>query len=313
MEIPVYLMAGFLDSGKTSFTNFTIQQDYFSDGSKTLLILCEEGEEEYDEKILKRHNTIQVLVESEADFTEQRLNDYQLRYRPERVVIEYNGMWRTDHFLNMQMPSGWVLNQMICLINAETFELYLSNMKSMVMEMVAKADMVIFNRCREGMRIADYRRSIKAVNRRVEMIFETNEGEMAEIVEELPYDLSQKEIQVEDDDYGIFYMDAMEHPEHYKGKIIKFSGMVLKPPQFPPRNFIPGRMAMTCCADDTTFIGFVCKGTEQAESLVTRDWVTVSAKLRVEYQTAYKCEGPVLYAETIEAAEKPEEELVYFN
>ena len=29
VEIPIYLITGFLESGKTSFINFTVAQDYF--------------------------------------------------------------------------------------------------------------------------------------------------------------------------------------------------------------------------------------------------------------------------------------------
>ena len=43
-DVMVYLMTGFLDSGKTQFLTFTLEQDYFQIQGKTLLILCEEGE-----------------------------------------------------------------------------------------------------------------------------------------------------------------------------------------------------------------------------------------------------------------------------
>lgn len=311
MEIPIYLMTGFLDGGKTSFTQYTIGQDYFSDGSKNLLILCEEGEEEYDPAFLAANHTVMVTVGLEEEFTEQLLQSYQSKYKPERVIIEYNGMWRVEKFLKMELPKGWFMNQIITLIDASTFDLYLNNMKSMVMEMIANSELVIFNRCTENTRTASYRRSIKAVNRVAQIIFETNEGEI-DFKEELPYDLAQNLIEIQDDDFGIWYMDALEHPENYRGKTIKFKAMVLKPPQFPKQNFIPGRMAMTCCADDTTFIGFVCKG-EGVEKLETKQWVQVSARMKFEYQSAYKTEGPVLYASAIEMSDKPEEELIYFN
>jgi len=311
MDIPVYLMTGFLDGGKTTFTQFTIEQDYFSDGSKNLLILCEDGEEEYDPVILEANHTTMVMVESEEKFTEQQLLAYQDKYQPERVIIEYNGMWRIEKILKMELPKGWLMNQIITLIDAGTFELYLNNMKSMVMEMVANSELVIFNRCTEDTKAASYKRSVKAVNRSAQIIFESENGEIA-VEEELPYDLSKDRIDILDDDFGIWYIDALEHPDHYRGKIINFKAMVLKPPQFPKQNFIPGRMAMTCCADDITFIGFVCKG-DGVEKLETKQWVWVSAKMKFEYQKAYQSEGPVLYADAIKTCEKPKEEIIYFN
>ena len=66
---PVYLINGFLDSGKSSFIRFTIQQPYFQVKGLTLLLLCEEGEIEYDEKILRAAKTEVRVIEDEEDFT----------------------------------------------------------------------------------------------------------------------------------------------------------------------------------------------------------------------------------------------------
>ena len=46
-EIPVYLFVGFLESGKTKFIQETMEDPQFDSGDKTLLLVCEEGEEEY--------------------------------------------------------------------------------------------------------------------------------------------------------------------------------------------------------------------------------------------------------------------------
>jgi len=313
METPVYVINGFLDSGKTSFSMFTIKQDYFSDGTKTLLIVCEEGEEEYDEAALLKHNVVKVVIEEEENFTEEYLNEMKQMYSPDRVIIEYNGMWKTSELLKIKLPKNWEIVQIISLIDSVTYEVYSNNMKSLIMDTVRESDMVIFNRANKDMRIADYRRSIKAVNRMAEVVFETGDGELGEIIEELPFDIMQDTIEIEDYDYGIWYMDAMEHPEKYKGKIVKFNAMVLKTKTFKPEVFVPGRMAMTCCADDTTFIGFVCNGGEIAKELKTKQWVTVTAKIKIEFQEEYKGKGLVLYAEKIDIIEKLEDELVYFN
>lgn len=313
MEIPVYFITGFLDSGKTTFARFTLGQEYFSDGSKTLLILCEEGEEEYAPELLKENNTTIAVIDSQEELTQQRLEELQRQYLPERVLIEYNGMWRFDALKELRFPQGWFKAQVICTINGETFEMYLKNMKSLIMDMAAASDLILFNRCTQAMRLADYRRSIKAVNRSAEIIFESEEGELDAIMDVLPYSVDEDDIVIEDEDYGIWYMDVFENPQRYRGKTISFRAMVLKTPDFPPGSFVPGRMAMTCCADDTTFIGFVCKGGRNAEKLETKQWVRVSAKVKVEYQPIYKSEGPVLYASEILPSDSPEIEMVYFN
>lgn len=42
--MPVFLINGFLEAGKTQFLQFTMQQDYFQTDGKTLLIVCEDGD-----------------------------------------------------------------------------------------------------------------------------------------------------------------------------------------------------------------------------------------------------------------------------
>ena len=72
-DVPVYLITGFLESGKTQFLDFTIHQSYFQIPDKTLLILCEEGEEEYDEESLKKVNTVIEIIEDPEDFNADTL------------------------------------------------------------------------------------------------------------------------------------------------------------------------------------------------------------------------------------------------
>jgi uncharacterized membrane protein YcgQ (UPF0703/DUF1980 family) len=94
--------------------------------------------------------------------------------------------------------------------------------------------------------------------------------------------------------------------------------MVYKTQRFPKGEFVPGRFAMTCCADDVAFLGFLCKvgkgaGPVVYDDLKNRMWITVTASIRVEYYKEYGGKGPVLYANQIELAQEPEEKLVYFN
>ena len=181
-RVPIYLITGFLESGKTSFLNFTLQQDYFQIDGKTLLILCEEGEEEYDAEALKQHNTDVEIIESEEDLTPERLVAMEILYQPERVIIEYNGMWLVSRFEEMEKPEGWAVEQHITCVDASTFQVYMANMKSLFMDMVRNADMVIFNRCEEDDPLPSYRRSIKVVNQRAEIIFEDEEGELGDLL-----------------------------------------------------------------------------------------------------------------------------------
>lgn len=312
MGTPIYLLTGFLESGKTKFLNFTMEQDYFNDGEKTLLIVCEEGIEEYDPARLADLNTVMEVVESEEDFTPEFLERLDQKYHPERVLLEYNGMWRMSKLLEMELPGDWEIYQAITTIDASTFDLYLANMKSIAMDLVSNSELVIFNRCTKDTKMAAYRRSIKAVNPRAEVVFETESGEPLDITEDLPFDITAPVIELEDIDYGIWYIDAMDHPDKYDGKTVRFKAMAMRPKKLPAGMFIPGRKAMTCCADDITFLGYVCKYKEAAQ-VKNRQWLTVTAQVRYEYLSAYKDTGPVLYAISVEPDQAPAEELVYFN
>ena len=70
---PVYIINGFLESGKTEFITYTISQPYFQIRGKTLLIVCEEGEVEYDADILRKSRTVMEVIDEESEFTPENL------------------------------------------------------------------------------------------------------------------------------------------------------------------------------------------------------------------------------------------------
>lgn len=313
ITVPIYLITGFLESGKTSFLNFTLQQDYFYTEGRTLLILCEEGEEEYDKTVLEMSNTVVEVIEKEEDLTPDRLAAMDILYQPERVIIEYNGMWLVSNFEKMEKPAGWGIEQQITCVDASTFQMYMANMKSIFMDMVRNSDMVVFNRCKKEDPLATYRRGIKVANQRAEVIFEDEEGELDDIFQdEMPFDVNAPVIEILPEDYGIWFVDAMDHPETYVDKTVKFKARVMKPRGMGSKFFVPGRTAMTCCADDTTFLGYVCKSAF-APKLNPGQWVEVTAKVGIENRMEYQGEGIVLYADFVEPCEPLEEEMVYFN
>lgn len=316
MEIPVYVVVGFLEGGKTSFLKETLESEEFTSTEKSLLIACEEGEVEYEESFLKKVNTSLEVIDEPEDLTIEKFEAFKKQYQPDRVLIEYNGMWKLEDLMNMDLPKDWTIVQVINIINADTFPLYLNNMRSLVMEEFTNADMIIFNRCEDDTPGASYLRNIKAVNRRAAVYFETKSGKPLEVEEELPFDLDADVIEIEDIDFGVWYIDAMEEPKKYDGKTVRFKGLVYKGKKFAKGTFVPGRFAMTCCADDIAFFGFVCKGGkehyEMIDDLQNRDWVMVTAKIRHEFCKDYMRKGPVLYPVSIERTSKPKEELIYF-
>lgn len=307
---PVYVINGFLESGKTEFITFTLGQPYFQIKGKTLIILCEEGENEYDEALLRKSRAEIELIEDEEDFNPSHLVELEKKHKPERIIIEYNGMW---NYKNAKLPWYWKIEQQITTIDGSTFPMYYTNMRSLLAEMIRNSEMIIFNRCDGIEDLNSYKRNIKAVNPTADVIFEDANGEIDEIFEEdLPYDLNQDIIDLDNQGYGIWYLDSMDHLERYVGKTIRFDAMVLKPEEFPEGYFVPGRMAMTCCAEDMAFLGYACEFAG-AGALRQKEWVRVTAKVAKEYWADYKGEGPILHAVSVEKVKAPKDPVISFN
>jgi len=263
--------------------------------------------------ILKEKNVTVLTLEEEEDLNPRFLMDIKKNYKPEKVMVEFNGTWSVSKFLENGFPSGWELAQTITTVDATTFESYMSNMRQMMIEQIAPTELVIFNRCTAQTKKNSFRKAVKTFNRRAQVVYEAQDGEDGVEDEiELPYNIEAPVIEIEDDDYGIFYLDALDDPKKYEGKKVQFTAMVYRGKELPKGTFVPGRFAMTCCADDITFIGFLCKG-EQANYFKMREWVKVTATIKCEYYKEYEGEGPVLYLEKIELTKKPEEHLLYMN
>lgn len=306
---PVYMINGFLESGKTEFITYTLAQPYFRIKGKTLIIACEEGEVEYESDLLKKANAVVEWIEEEENFNTNYLVELEKKHKPDRIIIEYNGMW---NFKNMRLPWHWKIEQQITTIDGATFPMYFTNMRSLLAEMVRKSEMIIFNRCDGIEELNVYKRNIKAVNPNADVIFEDANGEIDTIFEEdLPFDLNAPIIELDNTGYGIWYLDSLDHLERYIGKTIKFKAMVLIPEGFQKNYFVPGRMAMTCCADDMAFLGFACEY-EGASALKQKEWVEVTATITKEYWEDYKGEGPILHAISVVKTKAPKDEIINF-
>ena len=306
---PVYVINGFLESGKTEFITYTLSQPYFQVRGKTLLILCEEGENEYDANLLKMSRTQLELIEDEEEFNTTRLIELEKKHKPERIIIEYNGMW---NYRAMKLPWHWKIEQQITTIDASTFPMYFTNMKSLLAEQLRASELIIFNRCDGVEDLSSYKRNVKAINPKAEIVFEDSNGEINEIMEEdLPYDLKAPVIELNNQGYGIWYLDSLDHLERYEGKTVQFTAMVLKPKDFPSGYFVPGRMAMTCCAEDMAFLGFACEY-DKTNTLTDKQWVKVTARVEKEYFADYQGEGPVLHAISVGQTKAPKDEIISF-
>lgn len=325
---PVYVINGFLSSGKTSFFAYTIGQPYFRIKGTTLLITCEDGEVGYGPKLLAATNTVRETIESVEDFTPAKLMSLDAKHNPTRILIEWNGMW---DFRQFKLPRRWQLEQQMTTIDASTFPMYFNNMKSLLAEQIRKTELVMINRC-DGIdkkTLISYKRNIKAINPEAELIFEDANGEVdtAE-AEDLPYDINQDPIQLKGLDYAIWFQDVIEHPDWYVGKSVQFDADILRPAGFPEGYFAAGRPIMGCCAYDIRIFGELCK-TPEAAKLNDGDWAKITAEIKP--QTAGECagynmesmhqggydavigEGMMLHVKQLEKIDKPADPVLDFT
>lgn len=309
MEIPVYLFAGFLDSGKTRFIN-NILTDGFALDDKTLLLSCEEGENDYDTKYL--YNVTVVRVEDEEELTRAFLEECEKKYRPEQILIEFNGMWSMERLYREVLPDNWVLYQILSLVDAHTFELYVTNMGQLMMEKIMNADMLVFNRCTPELKESLRKRNLRMVNRRADIYLENEDGTDEEYLtgDECPFDLSQSVVDIPNDDYGIWFVDVMDHPERYAGKTVHLNLVMCHSKQFPGV-CCPGRFAMVCCDKDVQFLGLIAEG-EGLTDYKNHDWVEVTARMEAEEREPYGGIGPVMHVLSIAPTEKADPEIVSF-
>ena len=304
---PVYLIAGFLDSGKTSFIN-GILSDGFAREDRTMLLCCEEGETAYDPAVLR--NVTVVTAEDQEQLTPAFLEAERRKCGAVQIIVEYNGMWQIQDFYVNAMPPSWALYQIIAAVEGPTFEMYATNMASLMMEKLRNADMICINRCTDQLCTALRQRNLRLVNRRADIYLAKVGGESEDYMDGTvsAFDLSAPEIRVSDEDYGLWYVEIMDNPQMYEGKTVVFRAMMCKPPQYG-RYFTPGRFAMVCCAEDMTFLAVACIGWD-VSAIPERTWVEVTAQARVEHWDPYQGDGPVLHVSSVVPCGKPAEEVV---
>ncbi|MBQ6431612.1 MAG: hypothetical protein IJJ99_07050 [Oscillospiraceae bacterium] len=311
MPIPVYAFTGFLDAGKTKFIQDTLCDPRFNSGERTLVLICEEGEEEYDISAYPYHHVFLETIDQEK-VTTQELEELLKKHRCERVVVELNGMLQIGAFYQ-KMPQDWQIAQEVMFADGSTILSYNANMRSLVVDKLTGCEMVVFNRVPAGSDVMPLHKLARALNRRVGILYEYTDGktDYDEIEDPLPFDLNAPVIEIKDDDFALWYRDMSEEPKKYKDKTVRFKAQVARLRKEKEGFFAPGRFVMTCCVEDIQFMGIPCKYEKSAE-LRARDWVMVTAKINVRFHSIYRGVGPVLEALEVSPAEPAQNEVATF-
>lgn len=311
-EIPVYMFLGFLESGKTKFIQETLEDKRFNSGENTLVLVCEEGIEEYEPSLYPKKSCITFRnIDSKDELNEANLSRLVDETNAERVVVEYNGMWLINDFFN-GMPENWAVYQVMFFADATTFMQYNSNMRSLVVDKLNMCELTVFNRFDKSYDVNEFHKIVRGVSRRTEICYEYTDGQVAydDIEDPLPFDVEAEHIVIGDKDYALWYRDIMDDPMKYDGKTVTFKALAAKNNKFPENTFAVGRHIMTCCVEDIQYCWFVA----QLENFIPKQkqWVMVSAEINVKKHRLYKGAGPVLNITDITEAAPPEQEVATF-
>lgn len=311
-KIPVYLFTGFLESGKTKMIQESLEDKKFNSGEKTLLLVCEEGIEEYDPEAFWGKNVNLRTIDAENDLTAERLRTLADEHKIDRVIVEYNGMWQIDR-LYAAMPDDWAVYQEMMFADATTINSYNTNMRSLVVDKISGCEMVVFNRCPHDVDKEALHKLVRGISRKAQILYEYTDGEMEydTIEDPLPFDLEADVIEIKDDDYAIWYRDMAEDMKKYVGKTLKFRGIVARDPSLSANEAVVGRHVMTCCADDIAYNGLICRFKSPVK-FNTRDWVIVTAKLSLEKHKLYRGQGPMLTVVDWAISSAPAQEVATF-
>ncbi len=315
MEIPVYLFTGFLEAGKTKSIQETLADDRFNQGEPTLVLMCEDGEEEYDKSVYPGGGE-NIFIEEITDVSQlnqKYLTTLQKKYKAQRVMIEYNGMWTLDK-LYSGIPRTWMIYQELFFADSSTFEVYNANMRSLVVDKLTNAELIVLNRADFGPDKDAIHKIIRGVSRRINIAYEYADGNLEYDNEEdpLPFDIDAPVIEIADRDYAIWFRDFAEDVKKYTGKTVKFKGICGINKKMPGGTAICGRHVMTCCVDDIEFKGLVCVGIPADLELKNKDWAILTAKIVMEHHPLYTKVGPVLHVIDAEKSQVPEQEIATF-
>lgn len=284
-QIPTFIINGFLDSGKTSFIINTFENDGFGSRGKTLLVVCEEGEVEYPQEILDQNNITIFKISSEKDFSSKIFDKAIKEYKPNRIVIEMNGMWDVN---NLKFPGVCRLAQLLLFVDFTTFGIYFNNMRQKLVDAMKISDIIVFNRVNDPQDLTPYQVNLKMINSQAQILIMDENFEAMEAYEDpLPYDIEADVIKIEDKDFGRFYIDTFDNKERYDGKVVELNAMVILSKQLPQGTFIAGRKVMTCCSDDIQLYGHLCDNL-MGLKLKNNSWINLTARITYQYSEEYQ-------------------------
>lgn len=312
-EVPVYLFAGFLESGKTKFIQETLEDERFNSGERTLLLCCEEGECEYEPATFSSQNINVEHIDDPSELNPDNLKKLLKTHRAERMMVEYNGMWLLGD-LYAALPENFVIYQQFTFVDRTTFESYNANMRNLMVDKLRDPELVVFNRFRPGDDKLLPHKVVRAANRMCDIAYDYGDGkvEYDDIIDPPPYDINAPVVEIGDGDFAWWYRDILDDPKPFVGKTVRFLGLALVDPQLPKNSFLFGRQLMNCCEADVSFAGFAAEMADRPAKLKSRCWYRLSARVEFVYHKIYETKGPVLKVLSLTLEKAPEQPVASF-
>lgn len=303
-EIPLFVINGFLESGKTTIIKEIIENNETYQNNTTVVITCEDGEVEYDKDWCLKYGIHVEMIEEQAEFTPEFMRNLDDIYHASQYVIEYNSFFDWD---NQEFPNDMLIYQQITMIDATTFNVMFNNMRQIFQTMVKDSSLVIFNRCDGVKDLSLYRRWIRGMNQNTQIGFEGANGRLTAMLDEdLPYDLSKDVIAFEDDVYPTWYIEVFDNPEKYMNKTFKFKTFVR---DVTNATFVVGRQVMTCCEEDIQFMGYeVINDTDV--SVKVNDCIYLECSVELGYSNIANDTVVMLRAHKISKLKKEKEQVL---
>lgn len=304
---PVYVFSGFLDAGKTTAIKESLLDPRFTQDETTLIIAFEQGDEIYNRAFLFETYSSVIYMNDITELTPEKIRELNDQYEPDRIILELNGM-QDDNLLFAQGAENWEIADYLTFFDGSKLKYQMLNMRQFVYNHVINSLVCYINRC-DGQDLAWFRNNLKGINRNLMVVFLSKDMQIVNIESQM-FDVS-KPLEIADDDYGLWYIDAIDNVDKYDGCTITLKLKLMEKVREYEKVCIMGRWAMVCCSNDMQQIGITCTGVDGEK--INKDAFYL---LKGRLQKIYDEEGNptlLLHAEEVSEAEAPEDEYVNFN
>ena len=144
----IEIVTGFISAGKTSFINALIKNSYLNI-EKLLIIQYEQGNQSILDIIKKDENIHLEVIQGGSPLDSLYLKNIILKYKPHRVIVEYNGTKNLSDLLDIlytkELKKISKVTSIFFIADCTTYEMFFNNMPSLIMPNITHSNLVIFN------------------------------------------------------------------------------------------------------------------------------------------------------------------------